>query len=44
MIKPNRISLNRLAGSRYLRTKRFIFSSPRHLPGCAFALNHSIEM
>ena len=39
MIKPKRISPKRLAGSRYLGTKRFIFSSPRHLPVCAFALN-----
>jgi len=29
MIRPNRISPNRLAESRYLGTKRFIFSSPR---------------
>src|SRR5580765_5020538 len=39
MIRPKRISPKRLAGSRYLGTKRFIFSSPRHLSVWAFALN-----
>src|SRR6476646_6137390 len=39
MIKPKRISPRRLAGSRYLGTKRFIFSSLRHLPVLAFAVD-----
>src|SRR6188472_1118256 len=39
MIKPKRISPKRLAGSRYLGTKRFIFSWPRHLSVWASALD-----